>query len=130
MTSASEKTDIITIIKQKAKDERMPCSIAFKLVSDYGFFPDIVGLAMNNNKIKISECQLGLFGHNNNKKVQPAESVASDLKDVIYSNLEDGKLPCASAWNIANEMKISKIDVACACEKLQIKIYKCQLGAF
>lgn len=129
--SSTENRDINEILKTAAPDGTISCPEAFSLVREHSIFPDILGVALNNNRIKIKECQLGLFGHNGTKKVRPAETVTEELEDKIYEFLEEDKiLPCAAAWSIANEMKISKFEVACACEKLKIKICKCQLGAF
>lgn len=128
--SSSDRIDINDILKYSANEGRISCAEAFRLVNEHSVFPDILGIAMDNNKIKIKECQLGLFGHNGNKLVKPSETVSEELKEHIFEHLEDEKLPCAAAWAIATEMKISKLEVACACEKEKIKIYKCQLGAF
>jgi hypothetical protein len=128
--SSAEKIDINEIIKSNAPDGSMSCASAFKLVNEYSVFPDILGMAIDNNKIKLKGCQLGLFGHGSSKIVRPAETVSEELEDRIYGMLEDEKLPCAAAWAIASDLKVNKLDVACACEKLKIKIYRCQLGAF
>ncbi len=128
--SSEDVKDIIEIVKAAAVDGTISCASAFKIVREHSFHPDLLGIAFDNNKIKLKECQLGLFGHGDSKKVKPAENVSKELEEQIIMNLEDNKLACAAAWNIASEMKISKFDVACACEKLKIKIFQCQLGAF
>ena len=128
--SSTEKMDINDIVKYNAEDGTISCGVAFKIAREYSVFPDILGIAIDNNKIKIKECQLGLFGHGGSKLVKAAEAVSEDLEDSIFEHLEDDRLACASAWNIAAELKINKLDVACACEKLKIKICRCQLGAF
>jgi hypothetical protein len=81
--------------------------------------------------IKITKCQLGLFGYGETKKiVQPAKEVAPELKENITSALKDGMLSCSCAWEIAGKLNIPRMKVASACEALQIKIKPCQLGAF
>ena len=67
---------------------------------------------------------------NKKKIVEPAESVTEELENKIYSHVEEGIIPCAASWTIAGEMRMTKLEVAAACEKLKIKIKKCQLGAF
>ena len=42
----------------------------------------------------------------------------------------DGKLECASAWAIAQELGIDEQQVANAAEALGVRIVSCQLGAF
>lgn len=130
MTSTNEKIDMAEILKSVSKDNKISCAKTFEIINKYSFFPDIAGLTMNQQKIKINVCQLGLFGYPEGKNIPSCDNVSDDLEDKIYSGLEDGKLPCAAAWNIANEMNMKKIDVSAACEKLGIKINKCQLGAF
>jgi hypothetical protein len=44
--------------------------------------------------------------------------------------MEDDRISCKSAWNVATRLNLAKIDVSNACEALGIKICKCQLGAF
>ncbi len=118
-------------LKNIATDNRLSCGGAFALSKETGIFPDLLGIAMNDAGIKITECQMGLFGcGSGNKLIKPAESVSDELEELIFSFIEDGKLECRAAWQIASELKIRKIDVAAACEKLKIKINRCQLGAF
>jgi hypothetical protein len=128
--SQNEIKDINIILKEYISAGSITCPEAFSLVNEYSIFPDILGLAFNSNKIKLKGCQLGLFGHGDSKIVRPSETVSEELENKIIYMLEDDKMPCAAAWTIASEMKISKLEVACACEKLKIKIFKCQLGAF
>ena len=58
------------------------------------------------------------------------ENVPDDLEDAIREKLINGKLNCASAWEVAKKLNIPKMHVSSACEKLGIKIKSCQLGAF
>ena len=129
--AGEEKLDIADIIQKEAVDNKISCAKIFEVSRKYIFFPDIVGIAMNQQKIKITHCQLGLFGYPDGKRITIAESVPEALENKIYVFLdEDEKLPCIAAWDIAEELKISKSDVTAACEKLGIKIGHCQLGAF
>ena len=131
MNQGNDNINIQTLVKEKSNDGKISCAELFNLVKEYAIFPDLHGQCVNHEDIKITYCQLGLFGFENKKKiVEPAENVVEELENKIYSSLEDGVLPCAASWVIAEELKIKKIDVASACEKLKIKIKKCQLGAF
>ena len=58
------------------------------------------------------------------------ERVPQELEQAIRDALIDGKLTCKAAWDLADKMQMSKSDLASACEALEIKIKKCQLGAF
>ncbi len=53
-----------------------------------------------------------------------------ELEEKIKSSLVKGKLPCAVAFKIAKELKVSPREVGEAANKLAIKISSCQLGCF
>jgi hypothetical protein len=81
--------------------------------------------------VRLARCQLGLFGYGDPKRiVHPAEQVAPELEQAIHEGLVEGRLPCAEAWAIAARFGLSKLEVANAAEKLEIRIEQCQLGAF
>lgn len=123
--------NITAFLKETAVDNKITCAQAFAISQKQCIFPDLLGVAMNEAKIKICECQMGLFGcGSGNKTVKAAETVSDEMEDLIFTYLEDEKLGCLDAWGIAAELKVKKIDVASACEKMKIKINKCQLGAF
>ncbi len=52
------------------------------------------------------------------------------LEEKIKSSLVDGQLPCAVAFKIAKEMKVSPRDVGDAADRLSVKLSSCQLGCF
>lgn len=114
-----------------AKDNDITCKKAEQIAGEKTVEIAQVGKAIDMLNINIVECQLGLFGYGEAKKiVQPAKEVAADLKTRIADALQNGKLPCASAWKIAEDLNIPRMRVCAACEALKIKIKPCQLGAF
>ena len=54
----------------------------------------------------------------------------NELEMKIQSSLADGQLPCAVAFKIAKELKVSPRDVGDAANRLSVKITSCQLGCF
>jgi hypothetical protein len=52
------------------------------------------------------------------------------MEEVIRDALDNDRLTCARAWEIAKKLGIGKMEVSSACEALEIKISSCQLGAF
>ena len=54
----------------------------------------------------------------------------NELERKIKSSLVDDRLPCAIAFKIAKELKISPRDVGDAANRLSVKISNCQLGCF
>ncbi len=56
--------------------------------------------------------------------------MSTELEKKIQASLDNGKLPCAKAFQIARELKVSPKEVGETCNKLSIKIRSCQLGCF
>jgi hypothetical protein len=56
--------------------------------------------------------------------------MTKELDEIIKASLVNGKLPCASAFKIAKQLKVSTKEVGEACNKLSVKISSCQLGCF
>ncbi len=52
------------------------------------------------------------------------------LEEAVRNALVDGRLPCSEAFQIAKELDVSKSEVGEACNRIQIKISRCQLGCF
>ncbi len=54
----------------------------------------------------------------------------TELEEKVTSSLVEGKLPCAVAFKIAKELKVSPREVGETADKLGIRIARCQLGCF
>jgi len=52
------------------------------------------------------------------------------LEEKVKSSLVNGKLPCAVAFKIAEELKVSPRKVGDMANRSGIKIASCQLGCF
>jgi hypothetical protein len=53
-----------------------------------------------------------------------------DLNEQLDITSIDGRISCLECWTIAKKLKIKRLDMGSACEKKNIKIKPCQLGAF
>jgi hypothetical protein len=118
-------------ILQNAADGNLPCALAFKLAHELGVSPAEIGKTADLLDLRLSKCQLGLFGYQPHKKaVKPKAPENRQMEEAIQSALKDGRLACCDAWDIADRFKVPKMAVSGACESLGIKIKPCQLGAF
>jgi len=125
------KPEIEEALKQLASNGEIPCAVAFKIANDLNIEPGDVGITADLLEMRLIKCQLGLFGYQPAKSiVKPAREVSKDLEEGIRGGLENGKLPCITAWEIAKDLGIRKMEVSSACEALEIKICSCQIGAF
>jgi hypothetical protein len=122
---------IAEAIKQAASENKLTCTAAFKAAGKLKATPAEVGVTIDLMEIPIIKCQLGLFGYGPSKKgLIAAETVSPELESAIRKSLVKGKLPCASAWEIAATFKTAKRAISAACETLKIRISSCQLGTF
>ncbi|HPA71219.1 MAG TPA: hypothetical protein PKY31_03060 [Spirochaetota bacterium] len=122
---------VLDAAKADAKDGLITCAAAHGIAKRLNVTPEDVGRAVDFQELKISKCQLGLFGFGKGVKlVKAAESVPADLERDIRAALVDGRIPCRDLWNIADARKMARQDAANACEKLGIRVSRCQLGAF
>jgi hypothetical protein len=122
---------ISVAIQAKAVKGEISCSNAIDIAKKLKKGIDVVGVNIDLAELHINKCQLGLFGYTPEKRiVKAAASVSPELEKAIRKVLQNGCLPCITAWKIADAQKIPRMDVASACEKLGIKIKPCQIGAF
>jgi hypothetical protein len=128
---AKASPEIEAALRREASNKELPCAVAFKLASDLNVQPEEVGHAADLLEMRLTKCQLGLFGYQPAKRiVKPAEHVSGDLEKAIRESLTDGRLPCVRAWDIAKELGLRKMEVSSACQAFGIKISSCQIGAF
>ena len=113
-------------------DGKLPCARAFALAEKIGVNPIDIGRVATEESIKISHCQLGLFGYPDGERPveRMKDQVTNELRQTVTLRLENGQLSCAVAWQIASDLKISKMHVSAAAEELNIRVRACQLGCF
>jgi hypothetical protein len=118
-------------IEKRIKEKELSCSAAFEISKATGISIDRIGQTADLLQIRLTKCQLGLFGYEPNKKiVHPHSNVDPVLSQAVSDALTEGKLTCRAAWKIASALKIPRLSVGNACEAMKIKIKSCQLGAF
>jgi hypothetical protein len=122
---------IVEAVKKKATGGNITCAAAFGIVKRLNTSPEEVGFTADRLEIKLAKCQLGLFGYSpDTVPVKPVDKVPKDMEKAIRESLTGGRLTCRSAWDIAERLGIRKMDITAACNKLNIKLSSCQLGAF
>jgi hypothetical protein len=118
-------------IRRQAENGEISCPKAMQIATKFGEPTLDLGQRFDEMKIRIVQCQLGLFGClSGNKIVEPAPEVSSELAEEIRQAIRGNYLPCKEVWAIAARRKLPKMAVSSACETLKIKIKPCQLGAF
>ena len=128
-TELNEKTAVK--VREKMSDNSLSCGAAHVIAEELKVLPSEVGVALDLLEVRIGKCQLGLFGYGEKKRiVKPADEVSPELQSEIKSRSVGGRLPCKAVWDIAEKYKMKRLDLANACEKLNLKINSCQIGSF
>lgn len=118
-------------IRPLAHDNSLTCALAHRVGKTLKVSPLEIGVQTDLLEYQISECRLGLFGcSDENKRIDPDIEISPDLNRQLEKTNKDGRLSCLECWDIAKNLKIKRLDVASACEKKNIRIKPCQLGAF
>lgn len=125
------REEIARAVTEKTREGQITCAAAHSIAESMNVPPEEVGYTADALGAKIGKCQLGLFGYGQQKKaIVPAPEISPALKQAIESSVVNGRLGCAAAWKIAEELRLPKMDVSSACDAMKIKISACQLGAF
>ena len=126
---SSEK--IVKAVRLKTVDGEIACADASSITGELNVAMSEIGVTLDLLGIRITKCQLGLFGYAPRKMIiLAAETVTPELEKAIRDALMDHRLSCAASWEIAARLGVPRMKVSSACEALKIKIKPCQLGAF
>ena len=114
------------------EDGTLWCPRAFALAARLGVEPIEIGRAADELGIRISHCQLGLFGHPaDNPKgriIKPATEIPEELEELIRASSRDGRIGCGEVFALARRAGVRRLEAAGAVEGLGFKIVDCQLG--
>jgi hypothetical protein len=111
----------------------IPCECACRVAAACGTSPAAVGRAVDALGIKVSECQLGLFGYEaygEKRWTRRLGAVPQSLEVEIRAACAEGRLPCAAAWDLAGARGLPRLVVGSVAETLGLRIAQCQLGCF
>ena len=114
---------------------RLTCQQAHAIAHQLGMEPLAVGLAADDAGVRISRCQLGLFGYGpkaegRHKIVHPMDDVPQRLCAQLQAAAGSEGISCAALWEVADELGITRLEASSAAEALGLRVSDCQLGCF
>ncbi len=137
MDPKNDTTDIRSQIQAGVNENgHLTCTAAHRLAQELGLEPLFVGEQATRIGIRITRCQLGFFGYAEQKGmpgykiVKKLESVPEATAHAVRQATKEGKITCADLWHIAQEQRISRLDIGNVAETLGFKTHRCQLGCF
>jgi len=127
---------IADAVRARLEEGRLPCEAAHAAADALGVEPIEVGRTADQLRIRLTACQLGLYGFPGHAKGWEAVDVASrPVPDGLEGALlaarnERGEISCDRLWRQAERFSVPLIHVGYLADRLGIKIRSCQLGAF
>jgi hypothetical protein len=129
---------IVAAIRQAAEAEQgqVPCARACQLSRRLGVPLAEIGAVADAAGVRISRCQLGLFGYGSkavgkSKIVRARDAVPPALAERLRGEVDErGKLTCSAVWAVARQSRVSRLRAAGAAEGLGLQVRDCQLGCF
>jgi hypothetical protein len=111
--------------------DEISCISAFDIATQLSVTPMDVGTAIDLQEGRIVSCQLGLFGYGKRNKLADAPKKVDDgVIAAIRGTSDRQRLSCRKAWQLADTCAVTRLEIAQLCESMEIRICKCQLGAF
>jgi hypothetical protein len=127
---------LVAEIKSRVLDGTLTCAEAFAVADRAGVSPLDVGRTADVLKVKLSHCQLGLFGYPGRGKGWDRSGaglgpVPDGLEAAIKRRAgREGRVTCSDLWELAELYGVPKILVGDAADRIGIRIIECQLGVF
>jgi hypothetical protein len=130
--------DIVAALRLAAEAEQgqVPCARACQLARRLGVPLADIGAAADASGVRISRCQLGLFGYGSkaegkSKIVETLDPVPPALAECLRGEVDGrGRLSCSAVWAVARQSRISRLRAAGAVQGLGFRVDDCQLGCF
>jgi len=135
MSSEPERDELRQEIQRHLSDGQLPCIAAHAIAQLLALPPSRVREAADQQEVRISQCQLGMFGYGpksegRSKLVRTAVRVPPDLRAALDDRSKDGRIPCVVCWQVASEMGVERLVVSEVAEAMGLRLVNCQLGCF
>ena len=120
---------------QRLEDGKLPCNHAFAIAHGLEVEPLAVGKTANEAGIRVSRCQLGLFGYGpkaegKHKIVHAMDKVPERLAARLRAEVEGDSISCRAIWRVADGLGYRRIEASSAVEAMGLRVSRCQLGCF
>ena len=134
----NEKEETVGLRLRSNLDEhgQIPCAAVHRIAEELEVEPLYVGKQADAIGIRISRCQLGLFGYTPEKGtsgfrvVKKLDNPPKTASEAVRKADEHGRIPCLSLWRLAGQHGLTKRDMGDIAETLALKVTPCQLGCF
>ncbi|MBF0468868.1 MAG: hypothetical protein HQK61_08290 [Desulfamplus sp.] len=122
---------ISSALEKEAVNKTITCNQVHDVAKALGISPKDAGIQADLMELRLKQCCLGLFGYepdgkNLDKNIEVSEKLSVAIKKIAHN----GTTTCIQCWKLTSELGMKHLETGSSCEKLGIKIKKCQIGAF
>jgi hypothetical protein len=120
-------------LQESAVGGSLPCAAAHELAESCATPPRVVGETADGLGIRITCCQLGLFGYGafgEKRWTRRLTAIPTELERDVRRVCVDGQLSCVQAWRFTDERCLPRLLFGSVAETLDVRISGCQLGCF
>jgi uncharacterized protein (UPF0264 family) len=118
----SIQTDLV--LTNLDENGALSCINAFKVAKLIGMEPKHMAQITREMKIKITNCELGVFG-----KLE-FNDMNEDIFDLLKKRSHNSKVDCEVAWKISQEKSKAISNIGASIKNSGLKVSNCQLGCF
>jgi len=126
---------IADAIRARLDDGKLACAAGLEAAEALGVAPIEIGRTADRLRIRLTRCELGLFGQAGAVKGWESGGVASlpvpgGLEAALLAaRNERGEIDCERVWREAERFLVPRLQVAWVADRLGIRIRSCLLGA-
>jgi hypothetical protein len=123
-------------IRSRLIEKGLPCAAAMATAEFMKADPLEIGRAADALGIRLTTCQLGLFGFPGRVKGwvmagAPDRPLPFGFEAAVRAaRSADGAISCITLWAVAARFSVPRIQAGSIADRLGITVRKCQLGAF
>jgi hypothetical protein len=123
-------------IKARVENTGLSCAAAMGAAEARGADPLDIGRAADALGIRLTVCQLGLFGFPGRAKgLTGKEAAKEDLPPGFEEAVREaatvaGNITCLDLWVLAARFSVPRLRAGRLADRLGLKVRECQLGAF
>jgi hypothetical protein len=123
-------------IRSRLIEKGLPCAAAMAAAESLRADPIEIGRAADGLRIRLTSCQLGLFGFPGRAK---GWVMAGAVDRPLPPGFEDavraarsaaGAISCCALWDVAARFSVPRIQAGSIADRLGIIVRGCPLGAF
>lgn len=111
-------------------DSKLPCIEGWKISKEFSIEKTKIGDICKGSNIKISDCELGLFGKKKNRRDMTGGFNGEIVEKLLKQVDTEKKISCEELWEFASKNNLSLLKAASVADEAGVKVIDCCFGCF